>query len=394
MTRLLHLLNSSARGGRELYVCDLIVELQKTGVENFVLCRKHSVIDTTCQKWNIPVIYTSTNTKFSFPEVLRLSSFMEKNKITTLYSHSRNDVFTGSLIKWLSGIRHIHGIYMGTGPKKDLIHRFVYGRVDVLITSSEFSKRECENYIPVPQGAVKLIRYGRHINNYIRSEDTRQRIRKEMNTPDEKLVIAAMSRIDKGKGVDIFADSIQYLSPEEKERVEFWMMGEPTIKTLDENGNAVYEEQAEKLHSKLMQLSRENSDLFKLIPFQKDYISYLNGMDVFVLPTHNEMYSLSVIDAMLMGLPVIGTNAGGTTEQIGNDERGLLVTPGSSLSIAEAIRHLLNNPAETKLKGENAQTWALSQHDFTKTVEEVLRNLSDSEPRNLRDSEPLNLKDS
>lgn len=381
MTKILHLLNSTARGGRELYVCDLIVELQKAGVENFVLCKKHSVIDSTCQKWNIPVVYTSTSTKFSFTEVLRLSSFIKKNNIFTLYSHSRNDVFTGSLIKFLSGIRHVHGIYMGTGPKKDLIHRFVYGRVDVLITSSEFSKRECENYLPVPKGVVKLIRYGRHLSDYVRSEETRKRIRKEMNTPDGKLVIAAMSRIDKGKGVDIFADSIQYLTPDEKARVEFWMMGEPTVKSIDENGNTVYEEQAEKLHLKLTQLSNENSDLFKLIPFNKDYISYLNGMDVFVLPTHNEMYSLSVIDAMLMGLPVIGTDAGGTTEQIGDNQRGLLVTPGSSQSIAEAIRFLLNNPAETKLKGENARTWALSQHDFTKTVVEVLRNLRTSEPQ-------------
>lgn len=356
-------------------MCDLIVELQKAGVENFVLCRKYSVIESTCQKWNIPVIHTSINTKFSLSEVLRLSSFMKKNNLSTLYSHSRNDVFTGSLIKWLSGVRHIHGIYMGTGPKKDIIHRFVYGRVDVLITSSEFSKRECENYLPVPPGAVKLIRYGRNLSVYIRSDETRQKIRKEMNTPDEKLVIAAMSRIDRGKGVDIFANSIQYLTPEEKERVEFWMMGEPTVKNIDENGNAEYEEQAEILYSKLIKLSKEHSDLFKLIPFQKDYTSYLNGMDVFVLPTHNEMYSLSVIDAMLMGLPVIGTDAGGTTEQIGNNERGMLVTPGSSQSIAEAIRHLLNNPSEVKIKGENARNWALSQHDFTKTVAEVLRNL-------------------
>lgn len=375
MTKILHLLNSTARGGRELYVCDLIVELQKAGVDNFVLCKKHSVIDTTCQKWEIPVIHTSTITKFSFPEVLRLSSFIKKNNILNVYSHSRNDVFTGSLVKFLSGIKHVHGIYMGTGPKKDLIHRFVYGRVDVLITSSGFSKRECESYLPVPKGAVKLIRYGRHLTDYVKSEETRKRIRREMNTPDGKLVIAAMSRIDKGKGVDIFADSIQYLTPEEKEQVEFWMMGETTVKSIDANGNIIYEEQAEKLHSKLIQLSKEYSDLFKLIPFKKDYISYLNGMDVFVLPTHNEMYSLSVIDAMLMGLPVIGTDAGGTTEQIGKNERGLLVTPGSSQSIAEAIRFLINNPAEIKLKGENARIWALSQHDFTKTVAEVLRNL-------------------
>jgi glycosyltransferase involved in cell wall biosynthesis len=185
-----------------------------------------------------------------------------------------------------------------------------------------------------------------------------------------------MSRIDSGKGVDIFADSLQYLTADEKEKLEFWMMGEPTVKGIDKNGRIIYEEQAQKLHSKLKEIAKDNPELFKLIPFRKDYISYLNGMDVFVLPTHNEMYSLSVIDAMMMGLPVIGTDAGGTTEQIGNNERGILVTPGSAKSIADAVGLLLNDPEQTKLKGENAREWALSQHNFINTVERVLEYLS------------------
>jgi glycosyltransferase involved in cell wall biosynthesis len=371
---LLHLINSSARGGRELYVRDLIIELQKSRVNNFVLCRKHSVVDEACKRVNIPVIYTKNNLKFSLFEVMKLVSFIKKHKISSVYSHTRNDVFTGSLIKLFIPVKHIHGIYMGTGPKKDFIHRFVYSRVDVLVTSSEFSKNECEKYLPVPEGTVKLIRYGRHLQNYAVQAGTRAKIRELLSTTPDKLVVAVMSRIDSGKGVGIFANALNYLSTEEKLKIEFWVMGEPTVESIDDTGKIIYEEQAQILYDQLKKLTiqEETMHCFKMIPFQKDYISYLSAMDIFVLPTHNEMYSLSVIDAMIMGLPVIGTDAGGTTEQIGDNERGMLVTPSSSEAIATAIRFFLNSPQEIHIRGNNAKLWASSQHDFTTQVMKYL----------------------
>lgn len=369
---LLHLINSSARGGRELYVRDLILELQKAGQNNFVVCRQFSVIEEACQTAGIPVIHTSTNLKLSLTEVYRLSYFIKSNKIATIFSHSRNDVFSGAVIKKLTGVKHIHAVYMGTGPKKDVIHRFIYETVDCLITSSEFSKRECENYLPVPAGAVKLVRYGRHPENYSVLPGARKQIREQMKTPDDKLVIAVMSRIDNGKGVGVFANALQFIDEKSASKIEFWIMGEPTVKEVDENGGVIYEEQAAELYSELQQLSNQKPELLKLIPFQKEYIPWLAAMDIFVLPTHNEMYSLSVIDAMMMGLPVIGTDAGGTTEQIGENERGILVPSASSKAIANAIISFLHNPRSIKIKGENARLWASSHHNFDSTVSRII----------------------
>ncbi len=376
LPKVLHLVNSPSRGGRELYVRDLIAELQRAGVVNHVVGRKHSVIEEACLKEGIDFIPTNNRQKFSLGEVLKLVSFIRRNGITAVFSHTRNDVFTGSLIKVFTKVKHIHGIYMGTGPKRDPIHRFIYGRVDTLLTSAEFSKNECERYLPVPEGAVKLVRYGRHTGNYIIPNGTREKIRKQMNTPGDKIVVAVMSRIDSGKGVGIFAGALHLLEEKTREKVEFWIMGEPTVRDTDGDGNPVYEEQAQKLHEQLKRMAEENPGILKLIPFQKDYISWLAGMDIFVLPTHNEMYSLSVIDAMLTGLPVIGTDAGGTTEQIGNNERGTLVEPGSSRAIAEAIKQFVENPSAIKQKGDAARQWATSQHDFKRTVSQVMKYLS------------------
>ena len=365
----LHLINSPSRGGRELYVSDLIVELQRAGVNNYVVGRKHSVVEEACLKEGIHFVNTSTRAKFSLIEVVRLALFIRKHKITTVYSHTRNDVFTGSLIKLFTPVKHVHGIYMGTGPKKDPIHRFIYGKVDALITSSQFSKDECERYLPVPEGAVKLVRYGRYTERYQLPPERREEIRNRMSTPADKIVVAVMSRIDSGKGVGIFAAALPLLDKETREKVEFWIMGEPTVKDTNPDGTPVWEEQAFKLYSELKAMAEDMPETLKLIPFQKDYISWLAGMDIFVLPTHNEMYSLSVIDAMMTGLPVIGTDAGGTTEQIGKNERGILVEPGSAGAIANAIKEFTANPATIKQKGDAARLWATSQHNFSKVVQ-------------------------
>jgi Glycosyltransferase len=211
-----------------------------------------------------------------------------------------------------------------------------------------------------------------------------------MHTPPEKVVIGLLSRIDTGKGVGIFADAFEYLQQEVQQKIEFWIMGEPTVKSVNAKGEPTYEEQALKLLDKLKALSKKHPTSFKLIPFQTEYIAWLQAMDIFVLPTINEMYSLAVVDAMMTGLPVIGTNAGGTSEQIGRNERGLLVEPGSAKAIADAIAEMIKNPEEMKQKGEAARNWATTQHNFQTTVSQILDVCNEKLP--LRNEElPVNL---
>lgn len=62
------------------------------------------------------------------------------------------------------------------------------------------------------------------------------------------------------------------------------------------------------------------------------------AMDIFVLPSAQpEPFGGVVMEAMALGLPVIGTAIGGTTEQIAEGETGLLVPPADPERLAEAI---------------------------------------------------------
>lgn len=57
------------------------------------------------------------------------------------------------------------------------------------------------------------------------------------------------------------------------------------------------------------------------------------------------------IEAMALGLPVVGTSIGGTPEQIEDGVTGLLVPPNEPEAMAYAIRSLLNDPAHSRAMG-------------------------------------------
>jgi glycosyltransferase involved in cell wall biosynthesis len=90
------------------------------------------------------------------------------------------------------------------------------------------------------------------------------------------------------------------------------------------------------------------------------------------LVTYKETYSLSVIDAMNHGLPVIGTNTGGTPEQVQDGVRGILVNPKDPMGIAKAITAYVENPSLQKQHGEAAKTWVQSEHNWKHTIQQLI----------------------
>ena len=71
----------------------------------------------------------------------------------------------------------------------------------------------------------------------------------------------------------------------------------------------------------------------------------MQNADVFVLPSVEDAYPLVTMEAMACGLPVIVTSQCGTAELIDNGKDGLVV-PGAEVGpLADAIEHLLDDPA-------------------------------------------------
>ena len=84
---------------------------------------------------------------------------------------------------------------------------------------------------------------------------------------------------------------------------------------------------------------------------QDDVLPWLQSADAFVLPSQREGLSISLLEAMAVGLPAVGTRTSGTVELIRPGANGQLVDIGDAAALTRAMASLLRNPKEAREMG-------------------------------------------
>ena len=80
----------------------------------------------------------------------------------------------------------------------------------------------------------------------------------------------------------------------------------------------------------------------------------LTWADVYILPSYNEGLPIAILEAMSYSHPVISTSVGGIPEVVKDGGNGMLVRPGNSMEIADAIRYYIEHPGAIKAQGDKA----------------------------------------
>lgn len=99
----------------------------------------------------------------------------------------------------------------------------------------------------------------------------------------------------------------------------------------------------------------------------------LCSSDMYVHVSHIENSPNSVCEAMMLGMPVIATFAGGTASLLRNGVDGLLFQDGDPYVLAGMIVELALNPELAKMYGESAHSAALERHRPEKVYQELIQ---------------------
>lgn len=385
-------MTSVSRGGLELYVRELILKLHSAGRKQVVVCDQNSFMVAELKALGIAVEYLRTGSRYSLLRMQRLRAIDNRYAVEIWHSHQRDDMIVVALSFFFrTRLRHIFSLYMGFARKKDLLHRLVYRRIERLVTTSQLMNALALERLPIKAEQLKCIRYGREVAPFKRVATEIQEARKVIGLKKGEKLVLSLGRLDPMKGVREFAAAGEHLSKKRRKKFVFVQIGERTIIRHDAQNNPVYAPESEAVFAILQARAKNKGDdvRFVLLPFQTKYVPFLLAADYFVLASYDEMYSLSLIDAMMAGCLVIGTDNGGTVEQLSdnylqftnggraprslfNGERGLLIPAQSAAAIATALEYAENNPTLCKKMQKAATAWVHHEHTWEQVLPQWL----------------------
>ena len=104
---------------------------------------------------------------------------------------------------------------------------------------------------------------------------------------------------------------------------------------------------------------------------RRDLGNVLAAIDFFTMPSLWEGLPLSLVLAMGAGVPVIATRVAGIPEVVQHDVSGLLVEPGDSAGLAQAMARLVADSELRRSLGERARAFVLPRFGFDRYVESI-----------------------
>ena len=173
------------------------------------------------------------------------------------------------------------------------------------------------------------------------------------------------------KGFHIFIEAVNILK-RENPNIKVYVAGNNILdnktikKKIKRTGYAKY------ICTLIKKYNLQDQIIFLGVLEEKEILNRLLKTNVFVLPSVIENSSNSLAEAMLLGMPCVATNTGGTMDILEHKKEGFLYPYTEPAICAEYINRFLNDDRLCIEYGKNARDRALVRHNPEKNVRDII----------------------
>lgn len=340
MINVFHIVSNKSWTGAEEYAYDLTARLRNDSefyVE--VVCRKHEAVLTHFRRLEIPISILPLKGVTDIDSPLRFARLLRKG-CNVVHVHTFHDAFAAVLARRMSEnpntrvVLTVHGI---TRPKTNYIYRRLYQAIDHYVFASQLARDTwCDADASFDPSRASIIHESVVENPFAAPAiNLRQRLAVE----DGQALILYHGRICPEKGIDVLLQAATQL---DKRTYRLAIVGEGNRKYISRLKGFIVANQ----------LVRNVS----LPGFQENILELIKQCDLGVLPAiEPEAYGIANLEYMMQGKAHISTNNGAQTEYVSDGINGLLVDPGNHISLAAAIKSLIDDPEARNRIGARAK---------------------------------------
>ncbi len=271
------------------------------------------------------------NVFFSWLTARNLARIIDSEAIDVLHLHWTKDLPTAIIAKLLSKRKPkvVQSRHMTmTRFKDDMYHRFLYRNLDMMLAVTQQVKSQIERFVPssiCPR--IEVLYIGAQQPNVISDQDKINR--REQLGLAKSFTVGIVGRIEPQKGQWLVVDAIEKLIHQGVDARALIV------------GHTMSEDYLVALQKDL--IMRGLSDRIIFTGFTSEAQEIMQICDVMVLATENETFGLVLIEAMMCGICVVGSDSGGPLEIIDDAINGLLFKTFDAVDLASKLTVLQEN---------------------------------------------------
>jgi glycosyltransferase involved in cell wall biosynthesis len=331
-------------GGVKTWTLDFGRALQARGHRVIAVARTGTAFDDACRRAGFHVVPARFGFRYNPVAISRLVRVFRRERPSIAIANISKDLNVGAVAARLTGIPVIHRVghvldFRGTVQER-LLHRFLVHRI---VVPSEHLRDQLLRELPwLVDSELAVIPNSKQPEDYPLLDEDRDSA--------DCFVLGVSSRLHRGKGHSYLFQALALLVSRGY-HIRLRIAGEGAL------GAALAREATQ----------RGLSDVVEFCGFQRDIPAFLAGLDCFVLPSLNESFGNTALEAMWAGLPIVAFRAGGIPEVVG--DTALLTPSGEIAALANAIERLIRDPQLRHRIAQAARRRAEECFDVTRNVE-------------------------
>ena len=329
-----HVVENLNRGGLERVVLDLARMQQRQGHQCQVVClfergRLAHELDGT----GIPLIVCHKRRGFDFGALSRLRESIRVHRTEVLHTHNAVANYLAVLASLGLGVGQIvntrHGMSgMRRWSRAEMLYRASLTRTHVVAMVCEAACVGAAARGLVPRGKLRVVPNGLCVEDFIVASSTaRIRLRQALGLSSQTRLVGTVGRLNWAKDQTSLIHAFRHVH-EQLPDSALLLVGDGELRGELE-ACARREGMADAVH-----FMGDRSDVRELLP----------GLDVFVLSSVSEGYSMALLEASASALPIVATDVGGNREIVHDGITGRIVPAQDAGTLAQAILDLLHDP--------------------------------------------------
>jgi glycosyltransferase involved in cell wall biosynthesis len=327
--RVLHLIDTGGPGGAETVCLDLAS--RDSPAAPVVVLPERDWLWAACEARGIEPILLRSTRSFDLGYVRRLASIARARGVSLIQTHLLGSAVYGAAVGRLLRIPQV-STFHGT-VDVSIADRYLNTKVRILDRASArlvFVSRSLMAYF---EEVASLRRARSHvvyngIDLGVFRPGTDPAVRLELGARDGMLLLGAIGNVRPAKD---YAGLLRALAELRSRGVEVRcvVVGQ------------VSEESAGALHALSSELGID--DMVQFVGFREDVERVLRALDVMVVSSSSEGFSLATVQALAAGTPVVATKCGGPEEILYDGEGGLLVPPRDPVALADGLQRVCSD---------------------------------------------------